>query len=199
MSSRWMSTARLPSAALVESAMNGDARDLDDLARAWLPHVYRWCHRLGGPGFDAEDSAHEVLVLMCRKLPTLRDPVAFPAWLYGMTRRVLANHRRRAWWKRWVPGATVPDQADEASSPYASLEARRAHGRVWAALTELSDAHRDVLVLCDLEERPGSEAAVLLDIPLGTVKSRLRAARAAFRIAAATPDDNAAIAAGARP
>lgn len=197
MSARWLSAARLPPEALVTAAIQGDLRAVDDLARAWLPHVYRWCHRLGGPGFDAEDTAHEVLILMCRKLPTLREPAAFPSWLYGMTRRVLANHRRRAWWRRWLPSADIPERPDESISPYASLEASRAHERVWHALSQLSDAHRDAVVLSDLEERPGSEVAQILDIPLGTVKSRLRAGRIALRAALETTDDTALHAAGA--
>ena len=67
------------------------------------------------------------------------------------------------------------------SGPHESFEAREAHRRVWNALEALSDAHREALVLCDLEERTNAEAATLLGLPVGTVKSRLRAARVAFR------------------
>ncbi len=181
MKTHWLTTARLPSEALVQAAIDGTDHDVDALARVWLPHVYRWCHRMGGPGFDAEDSAHEVLILMCRKIHGLRDPAVFPSWLFGITRRVIANHRRRAWWKRWMPGEVVADRPAETGGPEQSYEARRAHERVWKALENLSDRHREVLVLCDLEERSGSEAAALLGVPLGTVKSRLRTARQSFK------------------
>lgn len=181
MSARWLMTARLPAEGLVEAAVAGDARAVDDLARAWLPHVYRWCHRLGGPGFDAEDAAHEVLILMCRKLHSVRDPAAFPAWLFGITRRVLANHRRRAWWKRWVPQAVLADLPSMEPGPERTMEARRAAEHVWSVLSAMRTTHREVLVLCDLEERSATEAAALLGIPAGTVKSRLRVARQRFR------------------
>jgi DNA-directed RNA polymerase specialized sigma24 family protein len=49
----------LPSPALAAAAIAGGEAELDDLAKAWLPHGYAWCHRLGGPGVDAEDAAHE--------------------------------------------------------------------------------------------------------------------------------------------
>jgi len=199
MTTRWLSVARLPPEALAAAAIAGEPGAIDELARAWLPHVYRWAHRLGGPGFDAEDAAHEVLVILCRRVRSIREPGALPSWLYGATRRVLANHRRRAWWKRWLPGAVVPEQVDDAYTPLDHAQASQAHRRVWHALSELSESHRDVLVLCDLEERSSSEAAELLSIPLGTVKSRLRAARIAFRTAVETADARALRTAGALP
>jgi len=177
----WLVTARLPHPDLVRAALQGGSDAEDALAKAWLPHVYRWCHRLGGPGFDSEDGAHEVLILMCRKLPELRDPDRFAPWLFGITRRVIANHRRRAWWRRWLPQALVEDRASPEQGPERDLEASRDAQRVWRTLSELKSAHREVLVLCDLEERSATEAAALLDIPVGTVKGRLRAARIAFR------------------
>ena len=54
---------------------------------------------------------------------------------------------------------------------------------MWDVLDSLPRAQREVLVLCELEEHSGREVAELLSIPLGTVKSRLRAARRAFRVA----------------
>lgn len=178
---RWLMTSRLPKAELTAHAIAGDAAAVDALAKAWLPHVYRWCHRLGGPGFDSEDAAHEVLITMCRRVHTVKDPNAFPAWLFGITRRTLANHRRRAWWKRWLPAAVVEDRPADRGNPERSFEAMCAHEQVWDALMELKPIHREVLVLCELEERSATEAAALLGIPAGTVKSRLRAARTHFR------------------
>ncbi|MEN0065978.1 MAG: RNA polymerase sigma factor [Myxococcota bacterium] len=180
MSTRWMMTARLPPEELVLDALSGGQHEVNALARAWLPHVYRWCARLGGPGFDSEDAAHEVLITMCRRLGGLRDAGQFPAWLFGITRRTLANHRRRAWWRRWLPAAVI-EERPAPGGPQRHVEISDAHRIVWTALSALSEAHREVLVLCELEERSGSEAAVLLGIPLGTVKSRLRAARTRFR------------------
>lgn len=177
----WLMTARLPEAALVDAALCGEDRAVDALAHAWLPHVYRWCHRLGGPGFDSEDAAHEVLIVMCRRLPSLRDPDQFPSWLFGICRRVIANHRRRAWWKRWLPSALVSERPAPDAGPHDSFEARESAERVWTGLATLEPAHREVIVLCDLEERSATEAAALLGIPVGTVKSRLRVARATLK------------------
>ena len=181
MTAHWLATARLPREELVPLAIAGDRFAVDALAKAWRPHVYRWCHRLGGPGFDAEDAAHEVLIVMCRRLPGLRDPATFPSWLFAITRRVMANQRRKAWWRRWLPGATVGDRPIEGPGPEDVAEARLAAERVWAVLETMADNHREVLILCELEERSATEASQLLGIPTGTVKSRLRVARTRFR------------------
>ena len=171
-----------PSPTLVQQALEGGDDALDALAKAWLPHVYAWCHRLGGPRVDAEDAAHEVLIIMCRRLEKVRSAEQFPSWLFGITRRVVANHRRRAWVRRWVPGQDR-DRVDPAWSPLRTAEARHTADQVWNALEKLPVAQREVLVLIELEERTGSEVAELLGTPLGTVKSRLRAARRAFQLA----------------
>lgn len=175
-----------PSYAAAALARAGDDAALDDLARVWLPHVYAWCHRLGGPGLDAEDAAHESLIVMCRRIHRVTSAEVFPTWLFGVCRRVLANHRRRAWLRRWVPGSLL-EFAWSGPGPDTIAESARTADAVWKVLEELPAAQREVLVLCELEERTGTEAAALLGIPVGTVKSRLRAAQRSFRAAMGEP------------
>lgn len=169
-----------PHPSLVTHALDGDPAAVDQLARAWLPFVYRWCQRLGGPRIDTEDAAHEVLITMCRRLDTVRSAEQFPAWLYGICKRTIANHRRKAWLRSWV-GAPTRESADPHEDPHRSAEARQAATQVWEVLETLSAKQREVLVLCELEELSGSEVAELTGLPLGTVKSRLRLARKAFK------------------
>lgn len=173
-------SAKYPHPSLVTVALDGDAHAVDQLARAWLPIVYRWCQRLGGPRVDTEDAAHEALITMCRKLDTVRSAEQFPSWLYGICKRIVANHRRKAWLRSWV-GAPVKEEIDTNEDPYRSAEQAQAARQVWEVLETLTAAQREVLVLCELEERSGSEVAELTGLPLGTVKSRLRLARKAFR------------------
>ena len=145
------------------------------LVRAWGPVVLRWCARLGGPGIDLEDTAHDVFLAVLAKLDGLRAAEAFPTWLFQVTRREVNRHRRRAWFRRWVPGA--PADGVDPGADHAGADLVR---KVQAALEALPAELREVLVLCDLEERSDPEAAALLDLPVGTLKSRLRRARAAF-------------------
>jgi RNA polymerase sigma-70 factor, ECF subfamily len=172
--------SRAPAESLFIDAIEGGDLDLDRLAAAWLPHVYAWCHRLGGPGLDAEDAAHEVLITMCRSLRKVGSAEVFPTWLFATTRRTLANHRRRAWLRKWLPGP-VKDSQSPSWSPLRTVEAAQAAQAVWSVLETLPAAQREVLVLCMLEERSATEVARLVDAPVGTVKSRLRLAKNAFR------------------
>ncbi len=169
--------------ALVEAAARGEPGARDKLVDHWLPVVLGWCARLGGPKVDPEDAAHDALIVMLDRLHSLRDPGCFSSWLFGITRRVLAKHRRQAWVKRWVPGL-IPEAVDSEASPFHCYWLSETSRRVQQALEQLPPAQREVLVLCDLEERTDLEVAELLDIPLGTVKSRLRLARRKFRIIA---------------
>ena len=169
----------LPDPALTAAALSGGDSALNDLARAWLPHVYAWCHRLGGSSIDAEDAAHETLIVMCRGLARVHAIEAFPSWLFGVTRRVLANHRRRAWIRRWVPGP-LQDRPSTSWGPDRTWRPARPRTPSGGP-SRPPVAQREVLVLCELEERNGTEAAALLAVPVGTVKSRLRLARIAFR------------------
>jgi len=168
---------------MVQAALEGRPGAREALVDTWLPVVLGWCARLGGPRVDSEDAAHDVFIVVLNKLGSLQDCARFSAWLFGITRRVLARHRRQAWVRRWVPGLQL-DVADGGPGPAKRYELSETSRRVQRALEQLPAAQREVLVLCDLEERTDNEAAQLLDIPLGTVKSRQRLGRRRFRILA---------------
>jgi len=165
---------------LVRQAQQEAPGALDRLCDVWLPVVLGWTTRLGGPRIDPEDAAHDVFLVVFRRIGDVERVEAFKSWLFGITRRVIAAHRRRAWLRRWLPGA-VPEVASGAADPGRRAEQTQTADQVWSALLALPDHHREVLVLCDLEERADSEVAELLQVPKGTVKSRLRRARLALR------------------
>lgn len=147
--------------------------DRDEVFARLVPVVTRWCTRLGAGRIDAEAAAGDVLEIILRRWDTFDPSRPAEAWAWGITVRVVQRHRRLAWWRRWVPG-----EVERVS--------RGPGGTVLAVLDRLDDETRAVLVLMDLEERTGPEVAALLGIPEGTVRSRLRSARAAFRDEAAT-------------
>ncbi len=172
---------------VLERARADDPQALDQVVRDALPLVLSWCARLGGPKVDHEDAAHDIMIVVMRKIGQLNSTDQFDAWLFSITRRVLAAHRRRAWVRRWVPGLAIEalaGAADESGSPLrASVIGDTAH-RVRLALDELPAPQREAIILCDLEERTALEAAEMVGCPVGTMKSRLRLGRAAFSKAA---------------
>lgn len=160
-----------PSAPDLAAAMAGSPEAIDQLVTDWGPTILRWCARLGGPRIDVDDAAQDSLERVLRKLPTLRDPAAFPAFVFQTCRGVIAQHRRHAWLRRWIGPIE-----HEPPVPPADPVAREVH----EAVDQLPRDAREVLVLCDLEERTEVEVAALLGIPVGTVKSRRRRARVLF-------------------
>ena len=123
---------------------------------------------------DAEDVVQETCLAAFRRFGQLRSRDSFKAWLLAIARAKCADHYRRS-----------PDTVSlDALPPGALVQSR--HGRAEAAavrdtLASMADRDRELLRLCYYEELPQREIARRLGIPLGTVKSRLSAARGRFR------------------
>lgn len=160
----------------------GEPRAVEAFYREHAPLVLGWCVRLGGPLIDPEDAAHEVFEKALGKLSAFRGDAKVSTWLYGVTRRVLANLRRRAALRRFVGMHEIPEPEDRADTE-AEVARLRERRRVQHVLERLPERSREVLVLSDLEERTAKEVSELLGIPPGTVYSRLHAARRAFKAA----------------
>jgi len=165
---------------LVEAARTGAPGACDQLLDSCLPVVLAWCRRMGGPHVDPEDAAHDAMIVVLTRLDRLDDDARFDSWLYGITRRTLAGHRRRGWVKRWA-SAVVPEAIDESASPADAALSSEIAREVRLLLERLPIKQREVLVMCDVEERTDEEVATLLSVPVGTVKSRLRHARGRMR------------------
>ncbi len=167
------------SAERVQRAIEGDAHALDHLMRVSLRPVLDWCIRLGGPGLDADDLAHDVMILVLRKLPTLRAPDRYAPWLFMITRREVIRRRRKEKARRWMP-LFEREERCSAPGPCSQAELSETSRQLFGILERLPEAQRTALVLCDVEGRSAAEAATLLGVPPGTVKSRLRLGRQRF-------------------
>jgi RNA polymerase sigma factor (sigma-70 family) len=156
---------------LVRAAQGGDPSAMDELLRALAPYVGRIC---GAIALDrGDDAVQETFIAVLRSLRSLREPDA----LYGWVRRIAVREAVRA----AQPGRAVAVAPDDLRDVPASLPDLAAVLDVRAALAELPPLHRAVLVLRDLDGLAEAEVARLLDVPEGTVKSRLHRARAAAR------------------
>ena len=163
---------------LIDRARNGDLDAFEAIVRARMDAVYRLTNAILGDEADARDAAQETFVLAWRELPRLRDSEKFEAWLQRiavnaarMTLR--ARGRRRV---REIPSSQVDALAGHVATDPAGADA----ARLGAALERLDVDQRAILVLHHLDGRPLAELATILDIPVGTAKSRLFAARRAL-------------------
>lgn len=154
---------------LVRSAQRGDALALSALVDRLAPFLGRICGPIALE--QGEDAAQEALIAVLRDLPALREPRALFGWARRIAVREAVRHARAA--RRELPAAgALPLPA--ADDPALVRDVRR-------VLAALAPEQRAILLLRDVEGLSEQEAAALLEVEHGTVKSRLSRARAAFR------------------
>jgi RNA polymerase sigma-70 factor, ECF subfamily len=149
-------------------AQCGDREALELLLRSVQPSLHRYIAGLVGAD-DTDDILQDVLLLISRKLYWLEQPEVFRAWAFRIASRAAFRHlkKRKRWLEATVDGAAIEDlTAPEVAVP---------DDTILALLNSpaLTPASRAVLALHFREEMPLAHVAAVLEIPLGTVKSRL--------------------------
>jgi RNA polymerase sigma-70 factor, ECF subfamily len=160
------------------------ARPLDVLAVHEAHADFVWCslQRLGVRPSDLDDVFQEVFIVVHKRLHTYDGSSQLTTWLYGVCLRVAAAHRRRAWIRRETPTADLPDEEGTPSSrrPDALCAAREGHAMLARVLDAMDLDKRAVFVMFEIDELPSETIATTLGVPVGTVWSRLSAARKQF-------------------
>jgi RNA polymerase sigma-70 factor (ECF subfamily) len=145
--------------------------------RFWQPHrprVWRLAARLAGNADLADDLTQEISLRAFQGFATFRGGSSAYTWLYRIAVHVVLRHRERLVLET-VPYGDAPEVADPASDPQAGLLQSEVRPVVWAALNRLPEDQRTAVILSIYEELKYREIAEVLQIPLGTVKSRLHA------------------------
>lgn len=161
--------------ALVVAAQGGDRSAVETLLRRHQDRLYAVCRRLTGNDADAADACQDALIAIVRALPRYDGRAAFGTWAYRIaTNAALDELRRRR--RRPEPAETVGEGGGQAGGT-AAVEARL---DVDAALAGLAPEFRAAVVLRDLCDLSYDEIAEVLEIPPGTVRSRIARGRAAL-------------------
>ncbi len=174
-----------PEYSLVSQCLTGDETAWEELVRQYTRQVYALCYRFTGSSAESQDLTQEVFVRVFRTLRSFRSSEgSFGTWLTRVTRNLLIDHYRRTRQERLTnsieeqlpvleqegpSGAIRPDQA---------LAGRETSEILQAALQKLSPDLREAVILRDLQEMEYREIAQVLNIPEGTVKSRINRGRA---------------------
>ena len=165
---------------LREGCRKGNPRAWERLFAAWSARVYRWAVLRGLGPTEAEDAAQEVLAIAARRIEQCRSEAALGSWLFQITRRVAANTRRLGWLRRMIPFSSESESPAPAFQHEAPADVERELA-IRRCLATLPRAQAEVLMLMEIEGLTREEAAEMLGIPPGTVASRLRLGREAFR------------------
>jgi RNA polymerase sigma-70 factor (ECF subfamily) len=175
-----------PAAAADAAAPARTWADFETIYREHFRFVWRTVRRLGIEGAQVDDVVQEVFVVVHRRLGDFEGRSTAKTWLYGIVRRVIADHRRTL---RRKPLDTAPDGEgiDAASAPEEGPEASAEQAErvrlLHQLLSQLDDAKREVFILAELEGLTLAEIAEALGVNANTVASRLRAARREFEAA----------------
>ena len=170
---------------LVAGARTGDARALSQLAALRGPRLVAHAARLLGEREAALDMVQEAWIEIIRGLPRLRDEAAFLPWaLRIVSRRVAREIARRQRGRRLAAAVTAEGETATPELGPGAVDA----ARVRAAIAALPPAQAATVALFYLEDLTVTEVATALDVPVGTVKTRLMHARAKLR--ALLGDDN---------
>lgn len=165
----------LSSAKFAAADVVGDPPDLQELFHQHLDFVWRIARTAGLPPDDADDVAQEVFLVVHRRLHTFQAGRSMRAWLWGITRNVALQHLRAHTRREHYQSAAPPPPPIR--DPDVSYELRQAAELMQQFLDRLDVDKCIVFMLADVEGLTAAEIADALAIPIGTVFSRLRAAR----------------------
>src|SRR5437016_3516085 len=174
-----------PDFSLVSRCLRGDEPAWEELVRLHTRRVYGLCYRFTGSGSESQDLTQEVFLRVFRTIRSFRSTEgSFATWLARVTRNLLIDHYRRSRQDRSTE--SIEEQlpmleevgAAASARPDQSLAGREASEILQATLQKLSPDLREAVILRDLQEMEYREIADVLQIPEGTVKSRINRGRA---------------------
>jgi RNA polymerase sigma-70 factor (ECF subfamily) len=169
---------------LVEAALAGDRDAFGDLVVRYQDRLFNTLVRILGSREDAADAAQDAFVQAYAKLESFRGASQFYTWLYRIAMNVALSRRRR---RRPVASVDAAKESlgeepvDAADGPEADALSRERAEQVQAALGHLGDQQRKILVLREMEGFSYESIADILELPVGTVRSRLFRARLQLR------------------
>jgi RNA polymerase sigma-70 factor (ECF subfamily) len=177
----------------IDRLQKGDASAFDTLVNRYAPDIYGLLLRITGDSEESSDLTQETFLRALQSIKKFRGDADLKTWLFRIA--INQSRNRFRWWKRRKREKTVSLDApvgesqtplsDTISTDFANPEEKtlqnEREGFLFKALDELSDIFREAVILCDIEGLTYEEIATVLDINIGTVKSRIARGREELR------------------
>jgi RNA polymerase sigma-70 factor, ECF subfamily len=170
-------------AQLVQQCLQGDGAAWEELVRRHTRRIFNICYRFTGNGTEAEDLSQEVFLRVYKTLGSYRSAHGgFATWMSSVTRNLLIDHYRRTKRDRITDSLedampVVESKESSARRPDQQALLGELSSQVQSALTKLSPELREAVILRDLQQLEYAEIRQILDVPEGTVKSRINRGR----------------------
>ncbi|MEV6212677.1 RNA polymerase sigma factor [Kitasatospora sp. NPDC051914] len=178
-----------PDERLIKAAQDGDVTSLTAVVMKSQPHVRKFAASLCASPQDAEDAAQEALIILYRKIGTLRATGALASWMFRIVRNECLRQVRLLV-SRSDEASAGPEASAEPSAEDAALH-RLEVERIAAAVCALPRDQQQVFIMRDVQDLPGRTVAHALGLSNAAMKSRLHRARAALRHSLAVTDRTA--------
>lgn len=159
-----------PHPRVLAAARGGDAGAFEELVRIYQADIWRLCFHLLGSHSLADDVTQDAFVRAFRFLPRYRGDAKFSTWLFSIARNCALDELRRAGRRKRMEGVLEAQPRRQAAEPTLGIEVRE-------AVAELALDLREPLVLIDVMGQSYAEVAEAMQLPLGTIKSRVHRAR----------------------
>lgn len=166
----------------IDECLAGRLEGLEHLYEIYRVPVFRTCLRLLGDLPAAEDAAQEVFLRVFERIGSFNGRAAFSTWLYRLTVNHCLNLLERLQRRTTLTVEDVQEPVDPSPEPECAYRRAESQDMLVRALEALSIEYRTILVLREIEELSYREIAAVLDVPAGTVMSRLSRARDALRV-----------------
>ena len=176
--------------ALVRRCVSGDAAAWQEIVQQFHRRIYNICYRFSGSADDAADLTQEVFIKMYRTISTFdTSRASFMTWVTTVTRNLLVDHFRKGKYDRVTDsldatpgnqedGLTLAEQLEDLNpSPETRLRSQELQKLVHEGLKRLSPELREAVILRDLQDLDYKDIAKVLNVPEGTVKSRINRGR----------------------
>lgn len=165
---------------LIQEALRGNSQAFGDLVRRYQDRLYSAVVNIVGCRSEAEDVVQDAFVQAFVNLKTFKHNSKFYTWLYRIAFNVSISRRRKAKGNLSLDQnreATGDEPLDHRESPSHPLELAERREKLQQGLQMLTEEHRTIIVLRHMEELSYEDIAEVLDISIGTVRSRLHRAR----------------------
>ncbi|HEY6386963.1 MAG TPA: sigma-70 family RNA polymerase sigma factor [Candidatus Acidoferrum sp.] len=170
-------------AQLVQQCLQGDGSAWEELVRRHTRRIFNICYRFTGNSTEAEDLSQEVFLRVYKTIGSYRSAYGgFATWMTSVTRNLLIDHYRRTKRDRITDSledsmVVVENKESAGRRPDQQLLLGELSAQVQTALTKLSPELREAVILRDLQQLEYNEIRTVLDVPEGTVKSRINRGR----------------------
>jgi RNA polymerase sigma-70 factor (ECF subfamily) len=166
---------------LIDRFKGGDKAAFEELVLKYQDRIYNLCRHMLGNSHDAEDAAQDTFLKAYQKLKDFRPEASFYTWLYRIAVNTCLDYRKRPFFESLFKKSEVEEFIDEPVSDWPSpeklYESKQLGLALRKSLRKLSLKLRTVIILKEIEGLSYEEIAKVLDVSVGTVKSRISRAR----------------------